>query len=139
MRRVFVDTGAWYALKSKNDPYHDFAVKFFKTIYNRHVICYTSDYVIDEAITLTRVRLKNHGVSKILAEELFAETAAKIIYVAPRYLPRALEIYAKYNDQIFSFTDCTTFAIMEDLEIEEALAFDSYFNFESFGLRQVWQ
>jgi len=127
----------WYALKNKNDPHHNFAVTFLKTIYNRHVICYTSDYVIDEAITLTRARLKNHEVSKILAEELLSEAAAKIIYVAPSYLPRALEIYAKYNDQTFSFTDCTTFAIMEDLKIKEALAFDSHFNFEFFGLTQI--
>ncbi len=135
MKRVFIDTGAWYALKNKNDSHHNKAVHFFKTIYDKQVICYTSDYVIDEAITLTRARLKNHEVSKILAEELFSETAAKIIYVAPKYLPRALEIYAKYNDQVFSFTDCTTFAIMEDLKIEEALAFDSHF--ESFGFKQV--
>lgn len=114
MKKIFIDTGAWYALKNKNDPYHHHAVHFFRTIHARQIICYTSDYVIDEAITLTRARLKNHEVSKIMAEELFSEKAAKIIYVAPKYLPRALAIYAKYNDQDFSFTDCTSFAIMED-------------------------
>lgn len=136
MKKVFIDTGAWYALKNKNDTHHNNVLHFFRTIYDRQVICYTSDYVIDEAITLTRARLKNHEAAKTLAEELFSETAAKIIYVAPKYLPRALEIYAKYSDQAFSFTDCTTFAIMEDLKIEEALTFDSHF--ESFGLRHVW-
>jgi len=92
--------------------------------------------VIDESITLVKARLKNHLVATTLAEELFSEKAARLIYVAPRYLPRALEIYKKYSDQQFSFTDCTSFAIMESLNIDEALAFDRHFSFEAFGFRQ---
>ena len=57
----------------------------------------TSDYVVDEAITLTRVRMKNYRVAVTLAEELLSEKAAKIIFVAPRFLPRALEIFKKYR------------------------------------------
>ena len=137
MKKVFIDTGAWYALKNKNEPNHLVVLEFFKNLLSTGTVCYTSDYVIDEAITLTKARLNNHQVSVTLAEELLSEKAAKIIYVAPDYLPRALEIYKKYSDQKFSFTDCTSFAIMEKLNIEEALAFDRHFNFETFGFRQV--
>ena len=137
MKKVFIDTGAWYALKNKNEPNHLAVLEFFKSLPSTGTVCYTSDYVIDEAITLTKAKLNNPQVSVILAEELSSEKAAKIIYVAPDYLPRALEIYKKYSDQKFSFTDCTSFAIMEKLNIEEALAFDRHFNFEAFGFRQV--
>lgn len=137
MRKVFVDTGAWYALKNKKERDHTGVVNFFKALPSRGIICYTSDYVIDEAITLTRARLNNHELAGTLAEELLSEKAAVIIYAAPRYLRRALEIYTKYTDQHFSFTDCTSFAIMEDLGIKEALAFDSHFTFEAFGFRHV--
>lgn len=136
MKKVFVDTGAWYALKNKNDPNHPAVYSFFESLPAAGIVCYTSDYVIDEAITLTRARLKNHHVAATLAEDLFSEKAARLIYAAPDYLPRALEIYKKYSDQVFSFTDCTSFAIMETLKIEEALAFDRHFTFEAFGLRQ---
>ncbi len=137
MRKVFVDTGAWYALKNKNDPNHSAAVVFFRSLPETGTICYTSDYVIDEAITLIRVRLSNHQVAASLAQELFSEQAAKIIYTSPLYLPRALAIFKKFADQSFSFTDCTSFAIMENLKIEGALAFDRHFSFEAFGFRQV--
>jgi uncharacterized protein len=137
VRKIFLDTGAWYALKNKNDPDHANVVRFFKQLPSTGIICYTSDYVIDEAITLTRMRLNNHQVASTLAKELLSETAAKIIYVAPHYLPRALEIFSKYRDQDFSFTDCTSFAIMEELKIDEALAFDRHFTFEAFGFRQL--
>lgn len=137
MRKVFIDTGAWYALKNRNDPDHDNVVSFFKQLPSAGIICYTSDYVIDESITLTRMRLNNHQVASALAKELLSETAAKTIYAAPHYLPRALQIFIKYSDQGFSFTDCTSFAIMEELQIEEALAFDRHFTFEAFGFRQL--
>ena len=137
MKKVFIDTGAWFALKNKNDPNHAAVYNFFRNLSANGILCYTSDYVIDEAVTLTRMRLKNHHVAVELADELLSEQAAKIIYVSPYYLPRALEIFRKYSDQQFSFTDCTSFAIMEKLKIEEALAFDRHFTFEAFGLRQI--
>ncbi|MEW6662956.1 MAG: type II toxin-antitoxin system VapC family toxin [Bacillota bacterium] len=65
-----------------------------------------------------------------LAQELLSEKAARIIFVAPDYLARALEIFQKFYDQDFSFTDCTSLAIMEHLNIQEALAFDGHFTFE---------
>jgi len=136
VKKIFVDTGAWYALKNKNDPEHTTVFSFFEKLPVAGIFCYTSDYVIDESITLVKARLKNHLVATTLAEELFSEKAARLIYVAPRYLPRALEIYKKYNDQQFSFTDCTSFAIMESLNIDEALAFDRHFSFKAFGFRQ---
>jgi uncharacterized protein len=136
VKKVFVDTGAWYALKNKNDPDHFAVYSFFEQLPAAGIVCYTSDYVVDEAITLTRSRLKNHQVAAALAEELLSEKAARLIYVAPHYLPRALEIYIKYSDQQFSFTDCTSFAIMENLNIKEALAFDRHLTFEAFGFRQ---
>ncbi len=136
MKKIFVDTGAWYALKNKNDPNHPAVYSFFESLPNAGIVCYTSDYVTGEAVTLTRVRLKNHHVAAKLAEELLSEKAARLIYAAPHYLPRALEIYKKYHDQLFSFTDCTSFAIMEGLKIEETLAFDRHFSFEAFGFRQ---
>lgn len=137
MRKVFIDTGAWYALKNKKDPHHADVVSFFKSLPKEGIVCYTSDYIIDEAITLARARLNDHHISLLLAEELLSEKAAKLIYVAPRYLSRSLEIYRTYSNHHFSFTDCTSFAIMEDLKIEEALAFDRHFSFESFGFRQI--
>ena len=135
MNKIFVDTGAWFALNNKNDVNYERVLRFFQER-RGDVFFVTSDYVIDEAITLTRARI-NHYAASQLARELISEKAAKVIYVAPEYLPRALEIFTEYSDQDFSFTDCTSFAIMESLKIFEALAFDSHFTFEKFGLKQV--
>ena len=46
---------------------------------------------------------------------------------AQRRRERAWEIFKKYDDQIFSFTDCVSFAQMERLDIRTALALDDDF------------
>ncbi len=135
MNKIFIDTGAWFALNNKDDVNHDHILRFFKER-RGDVFFVTSDYVIDEAITLTRARI-NHYAASQLAQDLLSEKAAKITYVAPEYLPRALEIFKECSDQDFSFTDCTSFAIMESMKIFESLAFDSHFTFEKFGFTQV--
>jgi predicted nucleic acid-binding protein len=42
VRKVFLDTGAWYALKNKNDPDHANVVRFFKQLPTAGIICYRS-------------------------------------------------------------------------------------------------
>ena len=50
---IFVDTGAWFALVVPTDPDHEAAVAWFDG--NRDPVL-TSDYVVDETLTLLRVR-----------------------------------------------------------------------------------
>jgi predicted nucleic acid-binding protein len=36
----------------------------------------------------------------------------------------AWQIFVRYDDQLFSFTDCTSFALMRSLGIGDAFTFD---------------
>jgi predicted nucleic acid-binding protein len=49
------------------------------------------------------------------------------------HLKRAEEIYSRYRDKSWSFTDCVSFAFMEERGLEDVFAFDE--NFSQFGLR----
>jgi predicted nucleic acid-binding protein len=40
---------------------------------------------------------------------------------------RAWRIFRQYDDKAFSFTDCTSFALMERLDINAVFAFDDHF------------
>ena len=46
---------------------------------------------------------------------------------------KAKEIIERYEDKTFSYTDATSFALMERLGIREAFAFDNHFR--QYGLR----
>ena len=41
---------------------------------------------------------------------------------------KALDIFEKYGDKDFSFTDCVSFVVMREMGIQEAFAFDEHFN-----------
>jgi predicted nucleic acid-binding protein len=50
---VFVDTGAWFAYFVRRDPDHAAATAWVRQ--NRQPLV-TTDYVIDELLTLTKIR-----------------------------------------------------------------------------------
>lgn len=126
MEKIFVDTSAWVALFAANDKHHEKAVSIFEKIEASKLPIYTSDYCIDETITTILAR-GNHKQSVLAGEALFTSKIIKLIYVCPDYLHVAWELYQKYTDKSFSFTDVSSFAIMKDLNIKKAFAFDREF------------
>jgi uncharacterized protein len=55
------------------------------------------------------------------------------VRVEPEDEDAAWAIFVRYRDHAFSFTDCTSFALMRRLRLDTAVAVDS--DFRSFGLR----
>ena len=126
MEKVFVDTGGWVALFGINDENHKNALPIFESLKKTKALLYTSDYVIDETLTLTMVR-GNHTQSVLAGKALFESALVKIVPVAPDYLQGAWELYQKYKDKRFSFTDVTTLTIMKALGIKKIFGFDREF------------
>lgn len=50
--KVFVDTWGWLALGHAKDPWHNEVVSLFKKVKDEEKSFYTSDYILDELITL---------------------------------------------------------------------------------------
>jgi len=124
MPQIFVDTSAWYALLDKTDSFHASATTSYKSITHPLV---TTNYVADEIITLTKNRL-GYKTSVEVGQMLWNEEVAILIHVTSNDEKKAWEIFVRHQDKGFSFTDCTSFAIMERLEIIEAFAFDDHFS-----------
>ena len=120
---IFVDTSAWYALLDKSDANHHAAVNFKDSLDHPMV---TSNYIADEVITLARNRL-GHKVAVEIGQKLWNESIANLIHVTPNDEKKAWAIFVKYSDKTFSFTDCTSFALMERVGITEVFAFDDHF------------
>lgn len=126
MEKVFVDTSGWVALFVTNDKNHKKAASIFEDLKQSKASIYTSDYVIDETITTILAR-GNHKQSVLAGEVLFTSRIIKIVHVSTDYFQGAWELYQKYKDKRFSFTDVTSFAIMKDINIRKAFAFDREF------------
>jgi predicted nucleic acid-binding protein len=92
----------------------------------------TSDYVLDESITIIRLRV-SHKAAVAFGQSIFGSSVVDLIPVGADDRRAAWEIFRKYADQEFSFTDCTSFALMRKLRLRTALTFDGHFSQMGFG------
>ncbi len=120
---VYVDTSGWYALVDETDPEHRSTREWFE---GNETPLITSDYVFDETITLIRTSL-GHEEAVQFGKSLKESRLAQLISVPKGDKERAWEIFKRYDDQVFSFTDCVSFAQMERLDIRTALTLDDDF------------
>jgi len=128
---VFVDTGAWFALSVKSDPDHVQAKKYVDQ--NRDPLV-TTDYVVDELLTLFVVRRKKaHGTEWL--RDVLHGGGVELIRIAPTDFEEASQVYEHYTDKAWSFTDCTSLVVMRKIGITKAFSFDDHFR--EFGTVQV--
>lgn len=128
MMRVFVDTGAWYAHVDGNDPDHRAVAACLKAHGGRLT---TSNFVFDETVTLMRYRLGRREACAF-GDALLAGGVAQLIRLRPADEAAAWEIFTRYRDKTFSFTDCTSFALIKRLGLAGAVAIDD--DFRAFGI-----
>jgi predicted nucleic acid-binding protein len=131
MKCIFVDTGAWYALVDKKDPDHSAAAVFFK---NNKIPLMTTNFIFDEIVTLLRRRL-GWSIASNFGTRMKDSRLTTLLAVRRENEERAWEIFLKFKDQDFSYTDCTSFAVMEALKVDAAFSFDQHFltmNFQVF-------
>jgi len=132
---IFVDTSAWYALEVEDDENHASALALREELRKgRYGALLTSDYILDEVITLLRMR-KGVEPSFKFANKVLRSRSVSIIWINGLIFDTALKLLKERTDKKWSFTDCTSFVIMSQLNVKEAFAFDQ--NFEQAGFKRV--
>jgi len=86
----------------------------------------TSDYVVDESYTIIRLRA-GHTISVQFGEAIRKSQFIRIEHITPDVNEEAWRLFKKFEDHDFSFTDCTSFTLMERLNISNAFTFDAHF------------
>jgi predicted nucleic acid-binding protein len=133
VKRVFVDTGAWIALTDQSDAFHTQAHQIADHLKNLNTLLVTSDYVLDETITWLRYHA-GHQVAAEFADQVMSSQVTEVIYIDENVFSRTVALFRKYKDQKFSFTDCSSFALMQTHRIKQAFAFDAHFTTAGFEL-----
>ena len=119
MKRVFVDTGVWYALAAADDASHERAVAVLGAHAGRLA---TTDHVLVETWAVARSR-RNRGAD-VLVATILGRNLAEVLTATPEDVRAALVIGERFADQDFSLIDRTSWAVMERHGIEEAASFD---------------
>lgn len=130
---IFVDTGGFYALADTADRNHDTARSVFESRGMAGDLV-TSDYVFVESWCLIRARLGRSAAMQYW--DAMQSDVVRIYGVTSEDLTGARAIASSWPDQDFSLIDCTSFALMERLGLDEALAFDSHFRVYRYGQRR---
>lgn len=123
---IFVDTAAFLAIENRRDAHHQEALTFRDVCLEAGETLITSDYVLDESYTIIRLRA-GHAVAVEFGEDVRASRVLRIEYINPEVLEEAWRIFKAFADKEFSFTNCTSFALMERLHISTAFTFDEHF------------
>lgn len=123
---LFVDTSAWYVLALSSAPQHRTVSDTLRHRIQRGARIVTTNLILAEThalllrrvsrtVALTFVREVRRGPNIVIASSAEYEDTA-----VTDWLP-------KFGDQLFSFTDAVSFAVMSDRGVREALALDHLF------------
>lgn len=120
---ILVDTSAYYALKDKDDTFHSDALQFVEA--NTHPMV-TTNLIVIETLNLVKCRLGyQHAVE--IGKKMFDPEIINVIKITDEDIIEAWKIFQQYDDKGYSFTDCTSFTVMERLRIPSVFAFDEHF------------
>ncbi len=131
---LFVDSSAWYALNDRSDHHRTAALEKMTRISAGQVALVTSDYVLDESLTLIST-LANHQTAVAFGDMLIKSTSIQLLPVTEELRQSAFDIFKKYTDKNLSFTDCTSFALMKRMKLKTAFTFDDHFRQVGF---EIW-
>lgn len=122
MARVLVDTSAVFALLDRSDKCHEAAKTTLSRLNTRRVEPLLTNFIVAEchALALSRIGAE-------VARNWLLRNVWPVERVAVDDEVKAVEIIRQYTDKTFSYTDATSFVVMERLGIRKAFAFDPHF------------
>jgi uncharacterized protein len=126
LRAVFVDTGAWVALRYRRDQYHARARVLLQRLRGDGLGLVTTEWVVAETITL----LKARGAideALILGEAIQAGRLGHLVESTGERRRRAWELFVRYRDRRVGWVDCASFAVMDELNVNRFFGFDDDF------------
>ncbi|MBD2279884.1 MULTISPECIES: type II toxin-antitoxin system VapC family toxin [Aphanizomenon] len=126
MRKIFADTGYWIALLNPDDDLHQKAKQITTSI--KFIPLVTSEMVFTEllnAFSGKGIFYRQKAVKFI--NYCFDNPEIEVVIQTDELFKSGLDLYNQRPDQAWSLTDCTSFYIMSQKNILEALAYDKHF------------
>ena len=127
MKRVFVDSGGFFALLAAEDRFHDHARSLFARAEAERWRLVTTNAVVVETYSLLLARSRGGRGSALAFLDMVGDDAYQVERVRKRDDERAIAPLRAHEDKLYSPCDASTFVVMERLRIREVIAFDRHF------------
>ncbi len=126
MKKVFLDTSAFVALRNGAEREHRAARSAFSSLISERALLVTSNYVFAETYTALLVRIGRDEAIE-WGRRFQAGKAIELVRVDEAVEREAWSILESHTDKSWSYVDATSFALMDRERISIALAFDRHF------------
>jgi predicted nucleic acid-binding protein len=130
MTPVFADTFFFLAILNPNDTrYHAQALQLNRVdrpiLTTSWVLIELADHLCDE---------KNRHLFSQVRQALAEDSRFEILTADQPLLDRAINLYDQRHDKSWSLTDCTSFIVMQDRGLTDALTGDHHFTQAGFNI-----
>lgn len=125
-KTVFADTSFFVALLRERDQHHGQAKTHYDQVNADQLRIITSEFVIFETGSCLSKHLYRLPFIKLM-EEFMEMDNGEIVEATQDILKEALGLFATRPDKEWSLIDCSSFLIMQELQITEALTADHHF------------
>lgn len=128
---IFLDTGAFVARFIQRDQFHQQAMSCWKILEAEKATIYTSNFVLDETMTLLG-RWADYSFASKIAKNLYHSSPLVILRPGREDELDALRLFEKHSDQKVSFTDCISCVLMRKNSLTQIFTFDHHFSLWKF-------
>jgi len=135
---LFIDTWGWLTLRDKGESRHEEVRDLYLRFRDEKARIYTSDYVLDESITLLFKRLRFDVAMASLdgIDKAIREGYIRLEWITPERFEKAKTMRKKYQDKPrISFTDLTSMVVMKEVGVVDILSADDHFEHVGLGFQ----
>jgi uncharacterized protein len=123
MKTVFADTSYYLALVNSADRFHTAACRWTSAYPGTWM---TTSWVIAE-LANAMCQIPNRPFFLSLLHDLCTDVRVSIVPPDKDLFDRGLELYARRIDKDWSLTDCISFLVMQDHQLQDAATLDHHF------------
>ena len=128
MSKIFVDTSGWASLFDPKDKYHSQANAIYKTFREPGTRLITTNYIIAElaALLTSPLRISRNRIVNYI-DGLRTSELVDLLHIDEFIENRAWKLFKNRDDKEWSLVDCSSFVLMTQYEITDALTNDHHF------------
>ncbi len=128
MPDIFADTAGWGHLADKSQPYHALAAYIYRSARQNQQRIITTNYILSEVVSLLTSPLHVPRPQQIaFINSIKTSPHVEIIHIDPTLDAAAWQLFSERPDKMWSLVDCSSFVVMQQLGIHDALTTDHHF------------
>jgi len=131
--RLFVDSGAWIALRSRRDQHHEEADRLFREAVTQRIRLFTTSLVVAEVHRLTLFRAGVQPALRAL-DRIDASPSVTVHFPGAESHAAARRWLERLAPRPVTYADAVSFAVMEEARCSHVLGFDADFEVAGFVL-----